>query len=92
MEKVDDAILRVSRTSHCTRVSMRPRKFTCNSTSMHYAILRYINALNNNNNNNMQGRIILCIILCAGCTMGGPPAARAPRRSAAKFLPRCFDV
>jgi len=36
-----------------------------------------------------QGRIIHC----AGFTMGGgPPSQGGPRRSAAKFLPRCFDV
>ena len=36
-----------------------------------------------------QGRIIHC----AGCTMGGgAPSQEGPRRSAAKFLPRCFDV
>jgi len=35
-----------------------------------------------------QGRIIHC----AGCTMGGPPVVRGSRRSAANFLPRCFDV
>ena len=34
-----------------------------------------------------QGRIIHC----AGYTVGGPPACRAPR-SAAKFLTRWFDV
>ena len=34
-----------------------------------------------------QGRIIHC----AGCTMGGGPAARGPR-STANFLPRCVDV
>ena len=32
------------------------------------------------------------IIHSAGCTMGGPPVTRGPRRSAAKFLSRCFDV
>jgi len=38
----------------------------------------------------LRGRIIHC----AGCTMGAPsPSSQGgPRRSAAKFLSRCFDV
>ena len=31
--------------------------------------------------------------LCRFCTMGGgPPPPGGPRRSAANFLPRCFDI
>jgi len=36
----------------------------------------------------MQGQINHC----AGCTIGGGPAARGPRTTTAKFSPRCFDV
>jgi len=42
--------------------------------------------------------IVILLILRAGLSIvpvvpwEGPPVAKGPRRSAAKFLPRCFDV